>query len=175
GFGGGDSRLHERSPSGARDATDKVAVVRVEGVIMEGFTDYARKQISQAAEDRDVKAIVLRINSPGGTITASDDLHHRIKELRDGNPAKHTPAKPIIVSMGGLAASGGYYIAMPAQRIFAERTTTTGSIGVYASFPNVTGLAKKYGVSMDTIKAGDIKDSGAMLHEMRPQERQLGQ
>jgi protease-4 len=174
-LGGSESRLHERHHSGARDAGDKVAVVRIDGVIMEGFTDYARKQIDQAAEDKDVKAVVVRINSPGGTITASDDLYHRIKELRDGNPAKHTPAKPVVVSMGGLAASGGYYIAVPAQRIVAERTTTTGSIGVYASFPNVTGLAKKYGFSMNIIKAGDVKDSGSMFHDMTPQERQLWQ
>src|SRR5205085_570874 len=80
--------------------------------------------------------------------------------------------------MGDLAASGGYYVAMPAKKIndepkiFAEPTTITGSIGVYASFPDIHKLADKYGVEMKTIKAGDIKASGSMFHEMTPQERQ---
>jgi protease-4 len=77
--------------------------------------------------------------------------------------------------MGSLAASGGYYAAMPAEYIFAERTTITGSIGVYAAFPNVAGLATRYGVSMNVIKAGDIKDSGSMFHDMTAPERQVWQ
>jgi protease-4 len=89
--------------------------------------------------------------------------------------------KPLVVSMGNLAASGGYYIAMAAaqdpkkpedKKIFAERTTLTGSIGVYASFPNVSELTHKYGIKMELIRAGDIKGSGSPFHEMSPQERQ---
>jgi protease-4 len=169
------SALEERYHSGNRKADDKIAVVRIEGVIMEGLTGFYNRQLDQAAEDRNVKAVVLRINSPGGTITASDDLYHRICELRDGNPAKKTEAKSVVVSMGSMAASGGYYIAMPAQHLVAERTTITGSIGVYASFPNVSTLADKYGVRMNTVKAGEVKNSGSMFHPMTTAERQLWQ
>jgi protease-4 len=143
---------------------------------------YAHKQIDKAAGDKNVKAVVVRIESPGGTITASDELHRRLVQLRDGTTpkfaAQNPAAKPLVVSMGNLAASGGYYIAMPAKqtkdeiKIFAEPTTITGSIGVYASFPDIHKLADKYGVEMKMIKAGDIKGSGSMFHEMSPQERQ---
>src|SRR5262249_23198862 len=79
--------------------------------------------------------------------------------------------KPVVVSMGGLAASGGYYIAMPADHIFGEPTTHTGSIGVIAGLLNVAEFSKKYGVTMNVIKAGAIKDSGSMFKEMTPEER----
>jgi protease-4 len=169
----GQAVLHERHYAGDRLAREKVAVVRIDGVIMEGMTGYAEKQLEAAQTDRNVKAVVLRINSPGGTITASDDLYKRIKELRDGDPKKNTQAKPVIVSMGSLAASGGYYIAMPARQLLAEPTTLTGSIGVYASFLNVAKLANEHGVKMEVIKAGAVKDSGSPFKEMTPQERQL--
>jgi protease-4 len=150
-------------------------VVKVEGMILEGLTGYADKQIERAAADTSVKAVVVRINSPGGSITASDGLYRRLTELRDGNPEKHADAKPLVVSMASLAASGGYYIAMPAKLLMAERTSITGSIGVYAAFPNVTQLADKYGVRLDVIKAGRVKDSGSMFHTMTPEERQIWQ
>jgi protease-4 len=176
-------RVREKYHGGNSHASDKVAVVRVEGAIMEGYLTFAHNQIDRAAGDKSVKAVVLRIESPGGTITASDDLHRRLIQLRDGTTpkyAEHSPfPKPLVVSMGNLAASGGYYIAMPAKKskpeevkIFAEPTTITGSIGVYASFPDIHKLTDKYGVEMKTIKAGDIKASGSMFHEMTPQERQ---
>jgi protease-4 len=174
-FGGATGELREHHHSGKTLAKDKIAIVRIEGVLMEGMTTYAQKQIETAGADKHVKAIVIRINSPGGTITASDDLHRRIKELREGNPKKDIPAKPVVVSMGAIAASGGYYIAMPSRYVLAEPTTVTGSIGVYASFPNISEFAKKNGVSMDVVKAGAIKDSGSMFKKMTPQERQLWQ
>lgn len=177
--------LHERFEAGTPTAKDKVALVKVEGVLMEGMLSYPHKQIEQAAEDNTVKAVVLRIESPGGTITSSDDLLKRLDELRDGATAKFqtkgTFPKPLVVSMGNVAASGGYYIAMAAaqdpkkpedKKIFAERSTLTGSIGVYASFPNVSELTHKYGIKMELIRAGDIKGSGSPFHEMSPQERQ---
>src|SRR5439155_9136135 len=143
----------------------------------------------RAAGDKHVKAVVVRIESPGGTITASEDLHRRLVHLREGTTPKSQPPgtapnpKPLVVSMGAMAASGGYYIAMPAQsksksgeqpekKLFAERTTITGSIGVYASFPNIAKFAKDHGIEMDMIKAGDVKGSGSLFHEMTPQERQ---
>jgi protease-4 len=180
--GGGDltaGTLTERVVSGTK--ADKIAIIQLDGIILEGALTYVHKQIEQAAKDKNVKAIVLRINSPGGSVTASDDLYRKLLELRDGGntlpdgtkKAKHDP-KPLVVSMASLAASGGYYVALPGEYLFAERTTMTGSIGVYASFPNVKELAEKNGVKMNTIKAGDIKDSGSMFSEMSDAERATG-
>jgi protease-4 len=171
---GEDVSLRQHFHSGSKGALDKIAVVHIDGVILEGLTGYAQKQIEEAGRDDAVKAVVIRINSPGGSITASDDLYHRIVELRDGVAGKR-PAKPLVVSMASLAASGGYYIAVPARHIIAERTTITGSIGVYAAFLNMAELADNYGVKMEIVKRGDLKAGGSMLQEMTPQERQLWQ
>jgi protease-4 len=152
-----------------------VAVVHLDGVILEGFLRHVHREIDAAAADKDVKAVVLRINSPGGSVTASEDLHHRLVELRDGSPRKKTKPKPLVVSMGSLAASGGYYVAMPAQSLFAEPTTVTGSIGVFVSLPNVTGFLSEHKVEFITIKQGEIKDSGSPFKEMTPKERQVWQ
>ncbi len=171
-----DAPLDESFYSGDKTARDKIAIIHLDGVIMEGLLNYPRKQIEQAAKDDHVKAVVFRIDSPGGSITGSDDLHHRLVELRDGNPAKGTKAKPIIVSMGSMAASGGYYVAMPAQTVYAEPSTLTGSIGVYAAFPNLTGLSKEWKfVDLVTIKEGEIKDSGSPFKEMTAHEKQVWQ
>jgi protease-4 len=167
--------LAEKYYSGKSTATDKVAILTLDGVLMEGLLAYSHKQIEQAADDRHVKAIVVRINSPGGSITATDDLYRKLIELRDGNSKKSHAPRPLIVSMGSMAASGGYYIAVPGQTIFAERTTLTGSIGVYTSFPNVRELANKYGVRLTTIKQGEIKDSGSPFAEMSKHEMQVWQ
>jgi protease-4 len=176
-FGGGaDAALPEHRVAGQPAAVDKVAVIHLEGVILEGLLHYVHRQIDQAARDPHVKAVVLRINSPGGSITASDDLHRRLTELRDGNRVKGTEPKPLVVSMGSLAASGGYYVAMPARSLYAEPNTMTGSVGVYMTFPNVQeGLEKKLGVRMETIKQGEIKDSGSPFKVMTDKERQVWQ
>jgi protease-4 len=167
--------LTETYYSGDKTAADKIAVIRLEGIILEGLLGYVHKQIDQAAGDGSVKAVVLRINSPGGTITASDELHQRLTALTQGEAKKGSRALPLVVSMGGYAASGGYYVAMPAQTLFAEPTTLTGSIGVYVSLPNVKELADKYGVHVDTIKQGEIKDSGSPFHNLTPKEHQVWQ
>jgi protease-4 len=164
------SALSERYHSGKKSASDKVAVVAIDGVILEGLNGFAEKQIEEAAQDKHVKAVVVQINSPGGSITGSDDLYHRLTRLRDGAPDRGTGAKPLVVSMASVAASGGYYIAMPAQVIYAERTTITGSIGVYASFPDVTGLSEKIGVDMTYIKRGAVKASGNPFRKLSPEE-----
>jgi protease IV len=172
----GPSRpITETFHSGKMESKNKIAVVRIEGVLMEGLTGFAQKQIDHAAADAAVKAVIVRINSPGGTITSSDDLHHRLMQLRDGNAQKKAAAKPLVVSMASLAASGGYYIAMPAKTLFAEPSTVTGSIGVYAALPDATELSKKIGFGMRIIKAGEVKDSGSPFHEMTPHERELWQ
>jgi protease-4 len=174
--GSSSAALPEHLYSGKASATDKVAVIKLDGVIMEGNNAFFIKQIDQAAADSRVKVVVVRINSPGGTITGSDDLHRRLTELKNGeNPHQKGGAKKIVVSMGSVAASGGYYIAMPADSIVAERTTITGSIGVYAAFPNISGFAEEHKIGMNVIKAGDIKDSGSMFKRMTAQERQVWQ
>ena len=177
---GGDDGLviKEKHWSGNPGAHDKVAIIRIEGVLLDEAMGYTEKQIEKAAKDSDVKAIVVRINSPGGTITSSDDIHKRLTELRDGtSPRISGPktAKPVVASFGPTAASGGYYIAMPAKHIFAERTTITGSIGVYASFINIHKLAEDHGVKMELVKAGDVKGAGSMFRDLKPEERQMWQ
>jgi protease-4 len=167
--------LGEKHFAGKSGASDKVAIITIDGIILEGLLGYAHKQIEQAADDRRVKAVVVHINSPGGSITASDALYRELSELRDGNPKKQRDPRPLVVSMGSLAASGGYYIAMPGQTLFAERTTMTGSIGVYASFPNIKKLANDHGIQVVTIKQGEIKASGSPFADMTDKERQVWQ
>jgi protease IV len=167
--------MREVFHSGKSGSDRKIAVVSLDGVIMEGMLNFVHHEIDQAIKDHHVKAVVFRINSPGGSITASDDLFQRLTKIDKGDPDKKSDPKPLVVSMGGIAASGGYYVAMPARTVFAERSTLTGSIGVYASFPDVSGLAKKYEFGMTTIKQGEIKDSGSPFKEMTPKERQVWQ
>ena len=170
-----ESTLAEKHYSGDKFSKNKIAVVRIEGVLMEGATGYFQKQITQAAADSAVKAVIVRMNSPGGTVTASDDLHQRLTDLRDGSPEKKTSPRPLVVSMASLAASGGYYASMPAKTILAEPTTATGSIGVYASLPDITKLSKDIGFDMRVIKDGDLKYSGSPFKEMTEHERQMWQ
>jgi len=167
--------LRERHHSGSTTATDKIAIIEFEDLLVESRLDFLEKQIDQAAKDDQVKAVVVRIVSPGGSITASDAVHRRLTKLRDGDTEKSYKAKPLVVSMGALAASGGYYIAMPAQAIYAEKTTLTGSIGVFASFPNVKELSDKIGLKMEVVKAGAVKTAGSPFRDMKPEERVMWQ
>ena len=144
-----EGRVKEKYFSMNRDGSDKVAILSIEGTILsgEGFfkqqIDHARKDVS----DGNLKAIVLRVNSPGGTISGSDYmLHHLRKLVEDSKKAKI----PIVVSMGGIAASGGYYVSMcvgdTPDTIFAEPTTWTGSIGVIIPHYNLADLMGKWGI-----------------------------
>jgi protease-4 len=165
----------ERHHSGKRTASDKVAIVALDGPILDGIHGQLEREIDRAAEDDHVKAVVFRVNSPGGSITASDDIMRRLRELRDGDKDKGRSPKPLIVSMGGVAASGGYYVSMPGQFIFAEPTTITGSIGVYYSVPNLTKFGENHGVGFKTIKAGKLKAIGAMFRDMTKEEEEVMQ
>jgi protease-4 len=171
------SSLNEKFLLGDRDADAKIAVIRIDGVIAEYTMDYPIKQMAAAAKDEDVKAVVLRIDSPGGTVTASEELYQCAVNLRDDNDRRFagTGKKPVSVSMGGVAASGGYYIAMAGKPVAAERTTITGSIGVFVALPNIAELAHNNGVHVELVKAGDIKGSGSFFHAMTPEERQTWQ
>lgn len=166
--------LYERHYSGEAAAADKVAVVRISGVLLEGMTAYPHRQIERAAKDRAVKAVVVRIDSPGGTISASADLHRALVQLRDDTHPRFrgTGPKPLVASMGSVAASGGYYVAMPARKVVAEPTTITGSIGVFAALPNVAELANQNGVRVELVKAGAIKAGGSPFQPLFPDERQ---
>lgn len=166
--------LEERHFLGNKSATNKIAIVRISGVLVEGNTGFATQQLLTASKDKHVKAVLLRIDSPGGTISASEELHRSIVDLRDntGRVSGGSGPKPVFASMGGIAASGGYYIAMPAQKIVAEPVTITGSIGVFAALPNVAELAHNNGIRVELIKAGSIKAGGSMFHKLTPDERQ---
>ena len=150
-----DGRVVEKWHSLSKTAAAKVAIVSVTGAIM-GGDGFARAQLDRIAEDESVKAIVLRVDSPGGTVSGSDEIHHRLSKLaRDRD-------LPVVVSMGGLAASGGYYVAMAnggrEDVIFAEPATLTGSIGVIIPHFDLSQLVKKFDVKDDSIASGPLKE-----------------
>jgi protease-4 len=169
--------VNERFYLGDADARDKIAVVRVSGVITESGIAHPVRQLRAAATDPHVKVVVLRIDSPGGTVSASEELYQCIINVRDntGRRFPGTGPKPVSVSMGALAASGGYYIAVAGNPIVAEKTTITGSIGVFAALPNVADWAHRNGVRLELVKAGEIKASGSFFHNLSPEERQTWQ
>ena len=150
----------------------KIAIISLEGTILSGEGP-TRRQIERAAQDDDVKAVVLRVNSPGGTITGSDYLYHHLNELRE----KYE--KPIVVSMGGIAASGGYYVAMAVGQtpdaIFAEPTTWTGSIGVIIPHYNASELLSEWGIQEDSIASHRLKNMGSLARKMTDEEREIFQ
>ncbi len=133
-----------------KKSDDRIAIIYAQGQIMDGEGSpqiigegYVKKSLQDAVKDKNVKAIVLRVDSPGGSALASDIIWREIELTK-----KH---KPVVVSMGNLAASGGYYIACNADRIFAEPATITGSIGVFGIVPNFRGLANRWGVYSDQV------------------------
>jgi len=154
-----------------------VGIVRVQGLILSGeptgpFPDgntYSKvviEQLRRARSNPDVKAILLRINSPGGSVVGSDEIYQVLRDEID---------KPVVVSMGELAASGGYYIAAGADKIVANPATLTGSIGVILTVTNVEDLLNKVGVEVTVIKRGELKDELSPFREMTPEERALWQ
>src|ERR671913_422881 len=162
------------------DGPDKVVVVPIEGVIApaddtlggvlptstpEGLTDALR----QAGSDPSVVAVVLEIDSPGGGVTASDEMHQSVLDFEENT------GEPVVVSMQDVTASGGYYISTAADRIVANKTTLTGSLGVIIPLPNFAEAADKYGIKQVVIKSGKYKDMGSAFREMRPKERDIFQ
>lgn len=145
---------------------DRVALVRVEGPIMDARE--AVETIRQHQHDGRVRAMVLRVDSPGGGVVPSQEIHNAVAAFRDSG-------KPVVVSMGTVAASGGYYISAPSNLIVANPGTLTGSIGVIMSLANFEALLDKIGVSNVTIKAGANKDIGSPFRQMTAAERTLMQ
>lgn len=173
--GGGDTRIQSQHFSHKQVARNKVAIISIEGVITSG-EGFFKRQLDQARkdyEDGELKAIVLRVNSPGGTITGSDYmLHHLLKFKEETNI-------PIVVSMGGMAASGGYYVSMAVgnteNSIFAEPTTWTGSIGVIIPHYNAAELMKKVGVEEDDVVSHHLKGMGSISRPMTEEEKKIFQ
>jgi protease-4 len=128
-----------------------------------------REELEKAAQDRKLKAVVLKINSPGGTVTASDILYHELSEFR------RRTGLPMVAALMDVAASGGYYLALAADTIVAHPTSVTGSIGVVMITVNADGLLQKIGVTADAIKSGPYKDMGSPLRTLTPEERAIFQ
>lgn len=144
---------------------DRVALIRIEGVILDAQATLS--ELKQYSENPLVKAIVLRIDSPGGGVVPSQEIHDAVKRV------KNKSNKAVIASMGTVAASGGYYIAAATDRIIANPGTLTGSIGVIMEMANFEGLMKKVGVEGVVIKSGRFKDVGSPLRKMSDEERKL--
>lgn len=153
-------------------SSNRIAVILAEGEIVDGNADGAissekfAKEIRKARKDENIKAIVLRVNSPGGSILASDVIWREMSEAKK--------VKPVIVSMGEVAASGGYYIAAPADTIVAQPNTITGSIGIFGILFNVQELVNdKLGVTTDVVSTGELSDFGNMARPLTEVERTI--
>jgi protease-4 len=162
-------------------ASKKIALIDVEGAITNApaqsmlgvqsdnpvavFTE----KLQRAAADHDVRAVVLRINSPGGGVTASELMYDELRRFREKT------GKPVIASMLDVAASGGYYIACACDRVFALPTTVTGSIGVIMIVPDISGTMAKIGLRTNVIKSGTMKDVGSPFRAMSPADRDVFQ
>jgi protease-4 len=170
--------LEEKQVGGS--GTDKIVLLDLSGIITDqeeagalltepSLVARLKEELEKASRDPEVKAVVLRINSPGGTVTASDLLYHEIENF------KKETGKKVIASIMDLGASGGYYVAVSADKIVAHPTTVTGSIGVIMLNVNVQGLLEKIGVVGTAIKSGDKKDMGSPLRPMTAEEQKLFQ
>lgn len=153
------------------EGTQKVVVIHVSGEIHTGEGAFGQSagsrdivgQLRQAEEDPDVAAIVMRLETPGGGVVASDEVYRATRRVGE--------SKPVVASMGDIAASGGYYVAAATQRIIANPATLTASIGVIMILPNLEGTAEKLGIRPVVLTAGEHKDEGSMFRDMNPEER----
>jgi protease-4 len=177
----GRAKLTEEviEPSDRFWSFSKVAVITLSGTIngnlyhtlmyQDSAVSWVKDQLDRAEEDSDVRAVVLRIDSPGGEVTASDVIYREICRFRRERNI------PVFVSMMDIAASGGYYVAMAGDRVYAHPTTITGSIGVIATLPQLEGLTRKIGVEMRVVKSGPSKDLGSIWRAFEPGEREIFQ
>jgi protease IV len=140
-----------------------IGLVEVKGIILDSQDTV--KQLFDFKKDDNVKAVVVRIESPGGVVGPSQEIYDAVKKL--------TSKKKVVVSMGSVAASGGYYIASPATRIIANPGTITGSIGVLMKFSNIEGLMDKIGMKAFTLKTGKFKDVGSPVRTMSEQDKAM--
>lgn len=152
------------SQDGIATGSKAVAVVELSGTIMDAGE--VLDELYRQAKNPKVKGTVLRIDSPGGAVAPSQEIYSAVKALNS-----RSPRKPIVASMGSVAASGGFYSALGAEKIFAQAGTMTGSIGVVLQIPNFSKVASSIGVDMVTIKSGKLKDVGNMFRAMTDEER----
>jgi protease-4 len=143
---------------------DKIALVKLEGLLV--TSEHAVEELNAYAEDSSIKAIVLRIDSPGGGVVVSQEIFNAVKNARK-------EGKRVVVSMGTVAASGGYYVAAAADKIVANPGTLTGSIGVKMEFANIEKLLEKIGVRGVVVKAGEYKDVGSPFRDMSDPEKKI--
>lgn len=143
----------------------KIAIINIESIITQSSNTV--RQIKKYADDKSIKAIVLRIDSPGGGVAPSQEIYSEILKARKNS------GKIVVTSMGNIAASGGYYIACASDKIVANPGTLTGSIGVIMTFSNVEELMKKIGLKTEVIKSGEFKDIGSPMREFTEKERKL--
>ncbi|OGP86784.1 MAG: hypothetical protein A2156_12820 [Deltaproteobacteria bacterium RBG_16_48_10] len=151
--------------SGRLPFGDKIAIIEIRGVITQ--SSGVIEEIHQHLADEGVKAIILRIDSPGGGVGPSQEIHREILKAKE--------KKKIVSSMGAVAASGGYYIACASDLIVANPGTITGSIGVLMQFSNMEELLKKIGIKGVVLKSGEHKDAGSPFREMTPEEKRIMQ
>ncbi len=146
-----------------KNLSAKVAIIKIEGVIS-NYTSIVKK-IGVAKNDNSIRSVVILVDSPGGAVGASQEIYRAIEKLRK--------KKPVVVSMGNVAASGGYYISAPANVIYANPGTITGSIGVIIQHVNINGLLDKVGIKMENIKSGKNKDILYPNNELTPEQKKL--
>ena len=170
-LGDGTVRVQEKFVSHAKGAVDKVVILPIEGVILESEDGFVKRAIDTAMKDEHVRAVVLRVDSPGGSVSGSDYLYHHLRKLVDEKKI------PIVVSMGSIAASGGYYVSMAvgheSNTIFAEPTCFTGSIGVIIPHYNVAGFMEEHGLADDSIASHKLKEMGSITKPMTPDEKRI--
>ena len=142
----------------------RIALVELDGPIID--VDDLLRELKGHRDNPMIKAVVIRINSPGGVVAPTQELHAALARLREAG-------KPVVASLGSVAASGGYYVAVAADKIYANPGTLTGSIGVIMRLANVDGLLKKVGVDFVVVKAGQLKDIGNFARAMTPEERRV--
>ena len=143
--------------------SNRIALIYIDDIIAD-YMPYIKK-IGQAKNDDTIKAVVVVVNSPGGSVGASQEIYRALEKLRE--------KKPVVVSMGNVAASGGYYISVPANVIYANPGTITGSIGVIIQHVNINGLLDKFGIKMENIKSGKNKDILYPNNKLTPEQRRL--
>jgi protease-4 len=163
---GGEQSQFEQSVLTDGDMKTQIAVVKIDGMIVEEEAERFSKLLDEVESNQNVRALVVQVNTPGGTVTASDAIHARLLRW------KQERGTPVYLSMGEMATSGGYYIACAADRVYAHRTTWTGNIGVLLPRLSLAKLGDKYGIEDQTIAStgADFKDAGSMWKNDTPEE-----
>jgi protease-4 len=164
----GTKAPYEKYVEGALTSSDKIALLEIEGIILPPFSDRVLETIEKISKDDSVKGVVVAIDSPGGLVADSHRIYAKLRELRE--------KKPMVVSLGRIAASGGYYIAMgagPEAKVFAEPITWTGSIGVIIPRYDLSNLGQKIGVASDSLKTGPLKDALDPFQRLSEEERRV--